>query len=452
MKVSRELAKFVLQTGYGDIPNKALERAKFSFIDSLGTTLAGSQEEAAHIMARYVEKQGGAPVASLVAHKIKSSTYNAAMANGTMAHMHDYDDMSSTLIGHPSVGVLPAVLALGEENKISGKDALLAFTLGVEVTCKIGRGVIPKHYENGWHPTSTIGIFGAVAAASKILKLSEEELIHAFGIAGSESSGLRENFGTMTKPLHPGRAAAKGIMAALLAKDGFTSAKDIFGGKWGFCRVMAGDYNEEKITESLGNPFEFEEPGIHIKPYPTCGGAHPATDAVISLSKEHDLKGEEVQKIEVGTVPIALDVLTYTNPQTPLEAKFSMHYCLAAALVERANGFAQFVDEKVNDPKIRHLLDKVEMYIAPEMAPLGYRGTFNANVKITLKDGKEYVKRVDFGRGDPLNPLSKDEQMGKYADCAALALDPDLIERSKEMLLDLEQLPDITLLMDMIRG
>lgn len=452
MKVSQKLAKFLLQTDYGDILTRVLQRAKSSFIDSLGTMLAGSQEEAARIMARYVDRQGGRPVASIVGHKIKSSPYNAAMVNGTMAHIHDYDDMSSTLIGHPSVGVLPAVLALGEENKISGKDALLAFTLGVEVSCKIGRGVIPRHYENGWHPTSTVGIFGATAAASKILKLSEEELIYAFGIAGSESSGVRENFGTMTKPLHPGRAAAKGIMAALLAKDGFTSARDIFGGEWGFCRVMAGDYDLEKITDSLGHPFEFEKPGIHIKPYPTCGAAHPATDAVISLSKEHDLKGEQVQKIEVGTVPIAKDVLVYPNPQTPLEAKFSLQYCLAAALVERANGFAQFTEEKVRDPRIRELLDKIEMYMAPEFESLGYRGTFNAIVKIILKDGREYDKRVDYGRGDPMNPLSEEEQMGKYVDCAGLLLDSERVEKSKQMLSTLEQLADVALLMDVIRG
>lgn len=450
MKVSQELAKFIVQTGYGDIPNSILKRAKFSFIDYLGTTLAGSCEQAAHIMVRYIERVGGSPVASLVGHKIKTSTYNAAMANGTMGHILDYDDMSSSLIGHPSVPVLPAVLALGEENKISGKNALLAFILGIEVECKIGRGTIPRHYENGWHPTSTIGIFGATAAAAKILGLSQKEVVCAFGIAGSESSGLRENFGTMVKPFHAGRAAAKGLMAALLAKEGFTGAKDIFEGKWGFCKVMTGDYDEERIINTLGNPFEIEDPGITIKPYPTCGATHPAIDAVISLAKDYNLRADDVEKIDCGTVPIAKDVLIYPRPSTPLEGKFSMPYCLAVGLAERKVELSQFTDDKMNEPMIRGLINKVDMYIAPEMAPLGYRGTFNAKVKIVLKDGREYARTVDHARGDPANPLSEDELMAKYADCAALALDPEQIEKSKGMVLDLEQLPDITTLMDVV--
>jgi 2-methylcitrate dehydratase PrpD len=342
------------------------------------------------------------------------------------------------------------VLALGEENKISGKEALFAFTLGVEIECKIGRGTIPRHYENGWHPTSSIGIFGAATAAAKILGLSEQELIYAFGIAGSESSGLRENFGTMTKPFHAGRAAAKGIMAALLAKEGLTSTEDIFEGEAGFCKVMAGDYDEKKIIDRLGNPFDAEDPGFTIKPYPTCGATHPAIDAVISLSQEYDLKLDQIEKIECGTVPIAKDILIYPRPKSPLEGKFSMHYCLAIALAKRKVGLSHFTDDRIDDPEIRQFLERVDMYIAPEMADLGYRGTFNAKIKIVLKDGKEYITRVDHGRGDPANPLSEEELMEKYTDCAALTLDSERIKRSKEMLLDLEQLPDIGMLMEII--
>jgi len=450
--VSQKLAKFILQTDYQDIPAAALKRAGASLIDTAGTMLAGSKEEAAHILVKYVEKIGGTPTASIVGHKIKTSTYNAAMANGTIGHVQDYDDMSSTLIGHPSIAVLPAVLALGEENRISGKEMLSAFTVGIEVECKIGRGTIPKHYENGWHPTTTIGIFGATAASAKILGLNEQEIIYALGIAGSESSGLRENFGTMTKPFHAGRAAAKGIMSAMLAKEGFTSAPKIFEGEAGFCKVMAIEYDENAITDNLGNPFDVADPGFTIKPYPTCGATHPAIDAVISLSREHDLKANEIQKIKCGTVPIAKDVLIYPEAKTPLEGKFSMPYCLAVALVERKVGFPQFTDEKVNDPEIRQLMEKVDMYLAPEMSDLGYRGTFNADIKIVLKDEKEYIKRIDHGRGDPVNPLSEDEIMEKYSDCAALALDSEKIKRSKEMLSDLNQISDISLLMDILRG
>lgn len=444
MLLSQRLTEFMSKTKYEDIPTKVLEEAKHCFIDCLGCMLAGAKEPVAGIIVNYVETMGGNPDASVIGHNLKTSVYNAAMANGVIGHALDYDDMSASLIGHSSTVVLPAVLAMGEYKKISGRQALEAYTLGIEVSCAIGRGANPQHYQNGWHPTSSIGVFGATAAAGKILGLSEEKFIHAFGIAASESSGLRENFGTMTKPLHAGRAAARGVLAAMLASKSFTGARNIFEGEAGFFKVMAGNYDLEKIHKSLGNPYEVESPGLSIKPYPACGAAFNGIDAILALVKEHNIKPEEVKKIECGSVPIAKDVLIYPLPKTGLEGKFSMPFCLALALVEEKVTLDHFTDQKVSDPAIVKLMEKTNLYVDPDLAKIGYRGTFNTIIKISLNDGREYIKRLDYSKGSPENPLSEDELFDKYVDCARRLLPEEKVNRSVQMLKGLPELADLT--------
>lgn len=450
MLLSGRLADFVLKTNYEDIPEKVLGKAKHCFVDCLGCMLAGAKEPVAGIIVNYVETMGGNPDASVIGHNLKTSVYNAAMANGVLGHALDYDDMSASLIGHPSTVVLPAVLAMGEYRKISGRQALEAFILGIEVSCAIGRGANPQHYQNGWHPTISIGVFGATAAAGKILGLPVEILIHAFGIAGSESSGLRENFGTMTKPLHAGRAAAKGVLAAMLASKSFTGTGNIFEGEAGFFKAMAGNYDLEKIHKSLGNPYEVESPGLSIKPYPACGAAFNGIDAMLALTKENKIAPENVKKIECGSVPIAKDVLIYPLPKTGLEGKFSMPFCLALALTEGKVALDHFTDQKVSDPVIVKLMGKTTLYVDPELAKIGYRGTFNTIVKICLNDGREYVKRLDHSKGSPENPLSETELFDKYADCAGRLLSEEKVSRSVKILKDIQQSADLTDLMNIL--
>jgi 2-methylcitrate dehydratase PrpD len=405
--------------------------------------IAGSKEFAAGIISKYIKSMGGNPVATVFGNNFKTSPYNAAMANGTFGQILDYDDISSNLIGHPSVSVLPVVLALGEQENINGRKALEAFTMGVEVPCAIGRGINPYHYKKGFHPTSSVGIFGATVAAGKILDLSEEKLINALGIASSEASGLRENFGTMTKAFHSGRAAAKGIMAAFLADEGYTSAINIFEGEAGFFNVMAGDYDVQKITKTLGNPFEFVSPGISIKPYPCCGAAHSGIDAILDLIRKYDIKAEEVEKIYCGVVPLAKDVLIFPTPKTGVEGKFSMHFCLALALVEREIKIDHFTDQKVRDPEILRHIKKINMEVDPELAKLGYRGTMNAVIKIRLIDGREYIKRVDHAKGDPMNPMTENELINKYVDCAKRVIAEEKVQESVQMLMNLSNISNI---------
>lgn len=443
MFVSENIAKFLTKSTYESIPLHILEKAKLCFMDCLGCMMAGSKESGSRILVKYIKSMGGNPVATVVGDNFKTSPYNAAMANGTFGQILDYDDMSSNLIGHPSVVVLPVVVALGEQENINGRKALEAFTIGVEVACAIGRGINPHHYKKGLHPTSSVGIFGATSAAGKILGLSEEKLIHALGIAASEASGLRGNFGTMTKSFHAGRAAAKGIMAAILADEGFTSKINIFEGEAGFCNVMVGQCNVQEIIKTLGDPFEFESPGISIKPYPCCGAAHTAIDAILHLITEYNIKPEQVEKIDCGVVPLAKDVLIFPRPKTALEGRFSMQFCLALALVEREIRIDHFTDQKVQDTDILTHIKKISMDVNPELAKLGYRGTMNAIITIKLMDGRQYTKRVDYAKGDPANPLTENELINKYTDCAKHAIAKENVDKSIQILMDLSNLSNI---------
>lgn len=451
MLLSRQFAKFVLETDYDSIPQTALQRAKHHIIDCLGCMLAGTREPLAGILGTYLDTAGGKPQASILGSEVQTSIYNAAMVNGTLGHALDFDDMSSSLIGHPTTVILPTILALGEYQKISARKALEAYVLGVEVACALGRLMNPGHYQRGWHPTTSLGIFGATAAAGKLLGVSEEELSLAFGIAASESSGIRENFGTMTKPFHAGRASAKGFLSAMLARTGFNSSDRAFEGDAGFLRATCDHYDIEETLKTLGNPYEFVSPGLSIKKYPSCGATSNGIDAMISLAEDNAILPDSVKSIECGSVPIAKDVLIYEMPRNGLEGKFSMHFCLAVALAEKKVTLEHFHDPWINNPTITDLVNKTTFTVAPELAEYGYRGTFNTLLKVSLFNGDEHVLKVDHAKGSPENPLSEAEVFEKYTHCAEGVLPDGKIERSIEMLSDFPLLEDLSDLLKVLR-
>jgi 2-methylcitrate dehydratase PrpD len=444
MLVAERIADFILETNLDNINAEVQEKAKQCFIDCMGCMIAGSKESAPDLVLRYVRVMGGNPVASVVGLGYKTSPYQAAVINGVSAHVLDYDDVSASMTGHPSVVLLPAVLAAGEDKKMSGKQVLEAYIVGVEVACAISRGLNPTHYSKGWHTTSSLGIFGAAAAVGKIIGLNRRQLINALGIAASEASGLKINFGTMTKSFHAGRAAAKGLQAAYLAAEGFTSSDVAFEGDAGFFKVTTGEYDIEKILHTMGSPFEFEKPGISIKPYTSCKGTHNGIDATLFLAEQYDLRPHNIAKIECGVLPVAKDILIYPKPKTGLEGKFSMNFCVALALTNRAVKMDDFTDEMVNNRAIRELADKVEMSVDPELAKAGYfQGTWDTIVKIVIKDGKQYSKRVDQAKGDPGNPLTEPEIMSKFADCASKLFSPKKVNESATMLRNLANIKNI---------
>ncbi|MGE3538301.1 MAG: MmgE/PrpD family protein [Candidatus Tectimicrobiota bacterium] len=442
MGTTQQLATFVQQTTYEALPVAAVARAKQAIIDTIGTTLAGATDPAGDILTRYVTSLGGAPQASILGKGVRTSAPQAALVNGTMAHAYDYDDVNWSMSGHPSVPLVPALLAVGEAQGVSGQALLTAYILGFEVEAKIGRGINPTHYQLGWHATATLGVLGAAVAVAKLLRLSAAHTAVALGLAASMASGLRQNFGTMTKPLHPGQAAMHGVMAATLAQMGFTADPDILEAPFGFARLFTGGtYALEPMTATLGQPYDVLEPGIVVKQYPCCAFTHRALDGMLALVEKHQLTADEVEAVECVVSQLASDVLIHPRPTTGLEGKFSLEYCLAAALLDRQAGLGQFTDAMVQRPQVQAFLPRISRHTHPLSAQqAGANGEeLPVMVTVKLRDGRKYTQQVEVPKGHPDLPLSEAELHAKFRTCAGLVLPPAHVERALEMLVHLEQ-------------
>jgi 2-methylcitrate dehydratase PrpD len=293
-----------------------------------------------------------------------------------------------------------------------------------------------------------MGGLGAAMAAGKILGLNEVALCRALGMAASMASGLRENFGTMTKPLHAGRAAENGVTAALLAEAGHTAALNILEARRGFFNAMAGGYDEGKISGRLGKPYFMQEPGISIKPYPSGSLSHPAQDLILDLVKAHDLRAEDIEAVEVGTNSNVPNALIYPMPKTALEAKFSIPFCMATGVLERKAGIAQFVDKKVRERRVVELMKRITLYVDDEMESLGY-DQVRSKIRIKLKDGKVIEGRADVARGHPQKPMSWAELSEKFRDCAALVLPR---KSAEEVIRLVGRLPELRSLAPLLRA
>ncbi|MBI5969408.1 MAG: MmgE/PrpD family protein, partial [Deltaproteobacteria bacterium] len=419
MSVTKTLAEFIMETKLVDIPAEARQFGKWAILDCLGVAMAGSKDPLSRSLMGLLEDMGGQPKASVWGKKLKTSSPLAALANGTFGHALDFDDINRTMRGHPSVPVLPAAMAVGEELQASGKEVLQAYLIGVEVETKLGAGLNPHLFEGGWHPTAILGVIGAAAAGAKLLKFSSDKICLALGIAASMASGLRQNFGTMTKPLHAGHAASSGVVATKLAQRGFTADRGIVEGKLGYAHAFAGPekYDLDKIVAKLGNPFDILSPGVGLKRYPSCARTHPAIDAMLEMVLENDIHPEDVEAIACSGSYTTPQLLIHSRPRTALEGKFSMEFCLALALLERKVELSQFKDKKVQDPKIQEMIKKVTFSIRPDLNTIENSGNPSTTVRILVKDGRELVKTVDEAKGTPENPLTPEEVRNKYRQC-----------------------------------
>lgn len=455
MSTTRQLAAFVQQVDYDDIPSAAITGAKKAMIDTIGTALAGATDPVGDILTRYVTSLGGAPQATILGKGLCTAAPQAALVNGAMAHAFDYDDVNWSMSGHPSVPLLPAVLAVGEAREASGKELLAAYIVGFEIETKIGRGVNPGHYQLGWHATATLGGFGAAAAAARLLHLSTEQTAMALSMAASMASGLRQNFGTMTKPFHPGHAAMSGVMAASLAQLGFTADPEIIEAPFGFARLFTagGTYHLERMTAALGAPFDIVDPGIVVKQYPCCAFTHRAIDGMLELVRKHQFVAADVVRIECVLSQLAADVLIHPRPGTALEGKFSLEYCLAAAILDQQVGIAQFTDAMVQRPEAQAVLRRVTRHLHPLSAQqAGSNGEeLPVIVTVILGDGRKYSQQVGVPKGHPEHPLSEAELHAKFRECANLVLSSERSERALEALMRLETLDTITPCMALLR-
>jgi len=458
VEITKPLTQFIVKTDYQRLPPDAVAAAKRSILDCVGVTVAGSLEPAGRLVANLVKKMRCAPKATVVGAGFRTSSDNAALANGTMAHALDYDDVSTTESMHPvplhlTTVLFPVLLSLGEELRASGHDIITAYVLGYEVASRLANAMSPDYGDHlGWHPTSPLGTIGAAAAAAKLLKLDELQTTAAIGIAASQAAGLRQNFGTMVKPFHAGNAARSGIISALLAKDGFTAAPDTLEGQFGFCHAFSGgkDYDIRKIVENLGKPFQVVSPGPAIKLYPCCGSSHGALDALFSLLQKHDIRAEKVRALEVSVPFDPPRSLIYDNPKTGLEGKFSIQYCIAAALVDRKLGLETFTTEQIQRPEVRKLFDRIKMFRPLEMKEKPSWEPPEYVVTIKMYDGKTYSEQAKAPFIAPVQILTREKLAEKYRNCASLVLSSSNVEESLQLLENLEKLKDISRLSEIL--
>jgi 2-methylcitrate dehydratase PrpD len=405
------------------------------------------------LVTRYVHERSEIAQAAVIGSGLRTSSALAALANGTMAHALDFDDVNWSMHGHPTVPLLPAVLALGQAVHASGLDVLLAYVLGFEIETKIGLGVNPKHYDLGWHATSTLGTLGAAAACAKLLRLDVEKTRMAFGIAASTAAGLRQNFGTMTKPLHPGQAAMNGITAAHLAHLGWTADANVIEAPYGFCQLYAGtdEYHLDDTVKHLGQPYELLATGVAIKQYPCCAFTHRALDGLLALMQQHQLSAADVASVECLVGRPTVEVLMHSRPRTGLEGKFSMQYCLAAALLDKRVGLLSFSDEKVRRPAAQQLFERVTMRLHPEVQYKGSSGEERpVVVTVALQDGRSLSTQILHPKGHPANPLTPIALQDKFEDCAYGVLERQDLRQVMTLVQRLEQLDDIGRLMDVL--
>lgn len=447
--VTQRLAEFVVDTPYESIPEDARLSAKRAILDCLGVTLAGVSDPGSKLITEFVRAHGGKPESGVIGAGFKTVAPEAALANGTMAHILDYDDYCVSFLGHPSVAILPAILALAERDHVSGKDVLAAYILGFETGASLGPACA-QHYVVGWHCTATLGTVAAVAAACRVLKLSVDQTRMALGIATSLAGGLKQNFGTMTKSLHAGSAARNGVVGASLAAMGFTSNPEILESPQGFCKVFGGgqDCDLSNVGAELTQNWVLTS-GLALKPWPSCAGTHTSIQGTLELAKEHNLKAEDVEEVECRTNPFVAGAAHINQPREGLEGKFSVQYCVSRALLDGEVGLKHFTDDQVSQPEAQELLQKVK-FVHPEEMQADFSTPLASEVVIRLKNGTEVSKNVDFPMGDARNPMQWDGVSAKYMDCASLVLSKEDVKTSLEMLSNLETLPDVAALMEIL--
>ncbi len=434
-----QLTDFLLETRYEDLPTESIEMAKRCVLDFLGVSLIGSEEPVGRMIENYLEGIGGFPESTLIGSGKKFPALNAALGNGIFAHALDFDDDSSMGAGHLTACMAPGLLALSEKMGKRGKDFLLAFVLGYEVGSFLATCLEPGQTRKGWHATSTIGTLASVAAVSKMLGMEQDKIVQAFGIAATQMSGLRRNFGTMGKPFHAGKAAQRGVESVLLAQMGFTADRNILEGKWGVLEVFSGESTLSiPATHNLGKAFFILR--NWFKPYPACACTHSAIDGAISINQRYGKSQMKIERIEVGVAPIAFDTLLFYIPETSYQAKFSMPFCVATALLEGSVSIDHFSPSRIKDPALLDLMKKVTMIADAEMAEGGYRGNYGATLRIKTEKGETLTEKISVPKGHPENPLSNADLLRKYRECAKSTVSEQQIESSVDRVMNMERI------------
>jgi len=445
--IQEQMAAFIFDTNHEALPAEALDMARLCFLDWLGSVYAGKGSRPAMAMLLVAKSLGGNPEATLLSDASRSSAHMAALVNAAASHVVEMDDLHKASILHPAAPVIPAALAMAEREGASGREFLAAIVVGYEVAIRVGEAMGPSHYQF-WHTTGTCGTFGAAAAVAKILGLSKPEVAMALGSAGTQAAGLWEflSDGAMSKQLHPAKAAADGLLTALLAEQGFTAATRIFEGEKGFCRAMAEEFDLSRLTQGLGST----PPRIlstSFKAHAACYHIHSAIDAVLEIRRKHSLQPMDVERVQIALYPAALDLLERVKPKDPYAAKFSIPFCVATALVYGQVGLSAFTADRLEDPKIRGIIRRISLVRDAELGKV-YPDRWPAVVEIRTRVGQTHAARVDFPKGDPKNPMSQEELVAKFHNLATPALTEDQRKRIVDACLHLERFENLATFFD----
>ena len=419
LPVTQTLAGFVASLRADLLPPQVVREAKLAIGDTVGGALAAYDEPVTKAALSIVDSAGPA---SIWAHGKKTSARDAAFVNGTMAHAHDIDDTNPSMRGHPSCPVVPVLFALAPQQGADGREVIAAYVAGVEVATKLGRAVNMAHYNRGWHTTLTLGTLGAAAAAANLLKLDARQTATTLAIAASTASGLVANFGTMTKPVHSGFAADNGIKSALLARAGVTANVRALEARTGFFDLFCGEVRPELALEKLGERWDLVDPGNIYKAYPTCSLTHCAIDMLLDGLAAGEIRPDELESIECAVGYRCESTLPYHQARTGLEGKFSMEYCLAAALVYGKVGFAEFTDEAVNASAVVAMQKRIRLQTHPDLrTPESVPHDFT-DIVIVHRDGRRFHGRESYAKGDPHKPWTMEQFKAKFIECAGPAL------------------------------
>jgi 2-methylcitrate dehydratase PrpD len=434
MLETQALASYIVTNRIESVPDDVRHEARRAIVNYVGCALGGSVDTAVDRAIQALGPYSGRPTASILGRSERMDPLHASLMNGISSHVYDYDDTTPKNYIHPTSPVASALFAYASANPVSGRDFMEAFILGFEAESRIGNAVYPAHYDVGWHITGTAGVFGAATAIGKLLRLPEQEMIWAIGLAATQAAGLREMFGSMAKALHPGRAAQNGYAAALLARAGFTAGEHGLEGPRGFAAVQAAKFDLSKITARLGEDFDLR--ANTYKPFP-CGIVnHPTIDGCIQIHDEHRLVPEQIAAVRVRVAPLVKDLCNQQNITKGLQGKFSVYHGAAIGLVRGKAGIKEYTDEAVNDPQIKRVRELVSAVGDPSITE------DQAHIEVELTTGAKVTRFVEQSLGNVHRPMSDKQLEDKFRDQAVAALPAAQVERAIALGWKIDELKD----------
>ena len=449
--LTHDLANFYATLDYENLPPEAVDRAKYFCLDYLSVAIRGSQTASSVAMQQVVKALSHDGDSVIMGTPLSASPEYAALANGTAGHSLEMDDVSNDSSLHPGVATFPAAFACGDFQGVDGRQFITAINAGYDLMIRLGRALDPrKHYARGFHPTGTCGTFGAAVVASKLLGLDARQTIWALGIAGSQAAGSLEFLaqGAWTKRMHPGWAAHSGLIAALLAKEGFIGPTTILEGRDGFLHGYSDDADASKAIDGLGDVFYINK--TSIKPHSCCRYKQGPIDCVLEIAREHDLKSPDVEKVAVGVLDAGFKVIAAPEeqkrvPKNVVEAQFSMPFGAAVAIIYGRASLEEYTEETLGQPEVKELMSRVHCVQDPSLDD-NYPSQWPAWAEVETRDGRTFRAETQYPKGDPENALSWDELKDKFRDLTRPVISADRQMEIIKTVESLEQLEDVQVL------